>query len=48
MNARDLVTVRTASLGTLATRVDTSDRISPWTHGTGALLRDLGRRGLLG
>jgi fumarylacetoacetate (FAA) hydrolase family protein len=44
----DIVTVRTASLGTLANRVNTSDRIPPWTYGTGALMRDLARRGLLG
>jgi fumarylacetoacetate (FAA) hydrolase family protein len=44
----DLVTVRTPLLGTLANRVNTSDRIPPWTYGTGALMRDLGRRGLLG
>ena len=44
----DIVTVRTPSLGTLANRVNTSDRIPPWTYGTGALMRDLGRRGLLG
>ena len=30
------------------TRVDTSDRIPPWTYGTRALMRDLARRGLLG
>lgn len=44
----DLVTVETAALGTLANRVDTSDRIPPWTYGTHALMRDLARRGLLG
>ena len=44
----DIVTVRTPLLGTLANRVNTSDRIPPWTYGTGALMRDLGRRGLLG
>jgi fumarylacetoacetate (FAA) hydrolase family protein len=43
----DLVTVSTPRLGTLANRVNTSDRITPWTYGTGALMRDLGRRGLL-
>ena len=43
----DVVTVRTPSLGTLANRVNTSDRIPPWTYGTGALMRDLARRGLL-
>ncbi|MGA0569161.1 fumarylacetoacetate hydrolase family protein [Variovorax sp. VNK109] len=44
----DVVTVSTASLGKLANRVDTSDRVAPWTYGTGALMRDLARRGLLG
>ena len=43
----DVVTVSTAKLGTLANRVDTSDRVAPWTYGTGALMRDLARRGLL-
>jgi fumarylacetoacetate (FAA) hydrolase family protein len=43
----DVVTVGTPSLGTLANRVDTSDRIPPWTYGTRALMRDLARRGLL-
>jgi fumarylacetoacetate (FAA) hydrolase family protein len=43
----DLVAVSTPQLGTLANRVNTSDRIAPWTYGTGALMRDLGRRGLL-
>jgi fumarylacetoacetate (FAA) hydrolase family protein len=28
-------------------RVNTSDRIPPWTYGAGALMRDLARRGLL-
>jgi fumarylacetoacetate (FAA) hydrolase family protein len=44
----DIVTVRTPLLGTLANRVNTSDRIPPWTYGVGALMRDLARRGLLG
>lgn len=43
----DIVTVGTPALGTLANRVNTSDRIPPWTYGTGALMRDLARRGLL-
>jgi fumarylacetoacetate (FAA) hydrolase family protein len=43
----DIVTVSTPLLGTLANRVDTSDRIAPWTYGTSALMRDLARRGLL-
>jgi fumarylacetoacetate (FAA) hydrolase family protein len=44
----DVVTVSTPRLGTLANRVNTSDRVAPWTYGTGALMRDLARRGLLG
>ncbi len=43
----DIVTVGTPSLGTLANRVNTSDRIPPWTYGTTALMRDLALRGLL-
>ena len=45
--AGDLVTVATPRLGTLANRVNTSDRIAPWTYGAAALMRDLARRGLL-
>ncbi|MCM2252049.1 MAG: fumarylacetoacetate hydrolase family protein [Ramlibacter sp.] len=44
----DIVTVATPRLGTLANRVNTSDRVAPWTYGTAALMRDLARRGLLG
>jgi fumarylacetoacetate (FAA) hydrolase family protein len=43
----DIVTVATPKLGTLANRINTSDRIAPWTYGTAALMRDLARRGLL-
>lgn len=43
----DIVTVSTAGLGKLANRVNTSDRVPPWRYGTGALMRDLARRGLL-
>jgi fumarylacetoacetate (FAA) hydrolase family protein len=43
----DVVTVSTPRLGTLVNRVNTSDRIPPWTYGSVALMRDLGRRGLL-
>ena len=43
----DLVTVATPKLGTLANRVNTSDRIAPWTYGAARLMRDLARRGLL-
>ncbi len=44
----DVVTVSTPRLGTLANRVNTSDKVAPWTYGTSALMRDLARRGLLG
>ncbi|MEO7391484.1 MAG: fumarylacetoacetate hydrolase family protein [Ramlibacter sp.] len=44
----DIVTVSTPRLGTLANRVNTSDRVTPWTYGVAALMRDLARRGLLG
>ena len=36
-----------ARLGALVNRVDTSDRIAPWTFGTAALMRNLAGRGLL-
>jgi fumarylacetoacetate (FAA) hydrolase family protein len=44
----DIVAVSTPRLGTLANRVNTSDKIAPWTYGAGALMRDLAKRGLLG
>ncbi len=40
----DLVTVTTPRLGTLANRVNTSDKTAPWAYGIGALMRDLARR----
>jgi fumarylacetoacetate (FAA) hydrolase family protein len=40
----DVVTIATARLGTLANRVDTSDRIAPWSYGVRALMRDLAHR----
>ncbi|MEP7275508.1 MAG: fumarylacetoacetate hydrolase family protein [Betaproteobacteria bacterium] len=43
----DIVTVRTPTLGALVNRVDTSDRIAPWTFGSAALMRNLAKRGLL-
>ncbi len=43
----DLVSVSTPCLGTLVNRVDTSDRVAPWSYGVAALMRDLSRRGLL-
>ena len=43
----DLVEIACPELGTLVNRVDHCDRIAPWTFGTGALMRNLARRGLL-
>lgn len=43
----DIVTVATPALGALVNRVHRSDRIPPWTFGTGALLKNLSERGLL-
>ncbi len=43
----DTVTVSTPRLGQLVNRVNTTDRVPPWTYGLTALMRDLGRRGLL-
>ena len=43
----DVVTISTPRLGTLANRVNTSDRVKPWTYGARSLMRDLARRGLL-
>jgi fumarylacetoacetate (FAA) hydrolase family protein len=40
----DIVSVSTPELGLLVNRVNTSDRIPPWTYGTSALMRDLARR----
>ena len=43
----DVVTVATPGLGALLNRVNRSDRIAPWTFGSGALMQNLARRGLL-
>ncbi len=43
----DVVTVTTPKLGALVNRVNTSDRIAPWTYGAGALMASLARRGVL-
>ena len=40
----DLVTVATGTLGTLVNRVNTSDKVAPWTYGVRALMQDLARR----
>ncbi|MET0683115.1 MAG: fumarylacetoacetate hydrolase family protein [Casimicrobiaceae bacterium] len=43
----DIVTIATPKLGALVNRVNHSDKIRPWTFGTGALMQNLARRGLL-
>ena len=43
----DVVTVTTPTLGTLVNRVNHCDKIAPWVFGTGALMKNLARRGLL-
>ncbi len=43
----DVVTVTTPQLGALVNRVDTSDRIAPWTFGASALMKSLARRKLV-
>ena len=43
----DVVEIASAELGTLVNRVNHCDQIPPWTFGSGALMRNLGRRGLL-
>jgi fumarylacetoacetate (FAA) hydrolase family protein len=40
----DVVRIATPLLGTLVNRVNTSDRIPPWTYGVRALMQDLKRR----
>jgi fumarylacetoacetate (FAA) hydrolase family protein len=40
----DVVRISTPLLGTLVNRVNTSDRIPPWTYGVRALMQDLMRR----
>jgi fumarylacetoacetate (FAA) hydrolase family protein len=43
----DLVSIRSPKLGTLTNRVNHCDKISPWTFGVTALMRNLAARGLL-
>jgi len=43
----DVVTIASDALGGLTNRVNRTDRIAPWSFGTGALMRNLARRGLL-
>ncbi len=44
----DIVTIRSAQLGALRNRVNTSDRVRPWRFGLSALMANLAGRGLLG
>lgn len=44
----DRVVIAAERLGALENEVTTSDRAPPWTFGTGALMRNLAARGLLG
>jgi fumarylacetoacetate (FAA) hydrolase family protein len=43
----DVVTIRADQLGALVNRMKWSTECEPWTFGTGALMRNLARRGLL-
>ncbi|WP_395685789.1 fumarylacetoacetate hydrolase family protein [Aestuariivirga sp.] len=43
----DVVTVSSSELGTLANRMTTSDKATPWSFGASHLFRNLARRGLL-
>ena len=40
----DVVSVSTPALGCLVNRVNTTDKIAPWTYGVTALMRDLARQ----
>lgn len=44
----DIVTIAAPGLGRLVNRMRPTDQCAPWTFGTGALMRNLARRGLLG
>lgn len=43
----DLVRIASPELGGLVNRVETCERVPPWTFGAGALLRNLSARGLI-
>ncbi|CAN0603381.1 unnamed protein product, partial [Ectocarpus sp. 12 AP-2014] len=43
----DRVTISTPRLGALINHVNLSDQLPPWRFGTGALMRNLAKRGLL-
>jgi fumarylacetoacetate (FAA) hydrolase family protein len=44
----DIVTIAAPGLGTLVNRMMPTDQCEPWEFGTGALMRNLAARGLLG
>ena len=44
----DIVTIAAPKLGRLVNRMRPTDQCEPWTFGTGALMRNLAKRGLLG
>jgi fumarylacetoacetate (FAA) hydrolase family protein len=44
----DVVTISAPGLGRLVNRMMSTDRCEPWTFGSGALMRNLAARGLLG
>ena len=44
----DVVSIAAPELGTLINEVATCVEAEPWTFGTGALMANLARRGLLG
>lgn len=46
-HAGDVVTISADKLGALVNVVTTSDKAPPWTFGTGDLMRNLAKRGLL-
>lgn len=43
----DIVTIATPKLGRLVNRIKPTDQCAPWDFGTGALMRNLAKRGLL-
>jgi fumarylacetoacetate (FAA) hydrolase family protein len=43
----DIVTIATPSLGALVNRMRPTNECAPWSFGTGALMRNLAKRGLL-
>ena len=43
----DKVSIHNELLGSLVNIVNTSDQVSPWTFGTGALMQNLAQRSLI-